>query len=278
MLSPPHTSAFKLVSWLLACACSFGANEPSDFHLDEPSKCAAEALSGGSLVAPELYPFVVAVETDDGTACTAVLVAPDALLLARHCVQPELDSVWIRSVSFCGSLSSCGPFAVRSVRHETADLAVLRVLDVAASPEVPTVPILLDEDFSQFLFLGYGAGSYTIGTEFCSTTPGERLIGGDFAVTWSDDGYFGSTVDGPAVCDGDSGGPALTFMDDRPHVAGLLVQSEASDAGPCTPAGGFQFWLRLARHWGWLRQSVGLCAEWELNGRRLGRCGALPGQ
>jgi Trypsin len=218
-----------------------------------------EAGSDRKREADTFHDFAVFVDVKDGRVCTGSIVAPNWIILARHCLPRNATKIIVRSGVRAENCASgphpCLPIEMTPFRHPTVDLALLRTAAMLPWPKSGFPRIHAGGDISSFDALGYG-GAHVVATG----TPENPLISGaeltraQFRLDWQDPEYFGAFAgtEGLAVCDGDSGGPALAIAE-GPVIAGILTGSDLDPkGGSCTPPGGFQLWVRLKPFAGWI--------------------------
>ncbi|MFZ5892088.1 MAG: trypsin-like serine protease [Myxococcota bacterium] len=253
----------------LACALPLAACS-SDHSPGGSSACSRQSLSGGALAGPNEYEFVLKVDVSGPVACTGVVVADDMILLAAHCLA-DVDltkvSVSLRRGTFgdeCAFVGSdCTPKPARAFVNQEADLAVLEVDAKIAAPSAGFPQILVNGHFASFQFAAFGNGDYYADEYVCATTYGEHLTHAEFRVDWQDDVRFAAFAaqSGPAVCSGDSGGPALLMREESTLVVGLLSESAAAPNSECTPRDGIQRWTRVGANIDWIESMTRTCSR-----------------
>ena len=208
------------------------------------------------------HDFAVLVDVKEGRVCTGSLVAVNWIMLARHCLpQNATKSIVLSGVHAENCASGphpCLPIEVTPFRHPTVDLALLRTAAMLPRPKSGFPRIHAGGDFSRFDALGYGGRFVAAGTPENSSISGAQLTAGQFRVDWQDPEYFGAFAGtaGLAVCDGDSGGPALVTAQPL-AIAGILTGSDLDPkGGSCAPPGGFQLWVRLKPFADWINAII----------------------
>lgn len=232
-----------------------------------PTRQTTVALAGGTIDPDTTAVFALEVTAPEPALCSAVLVAPNLLLTARHCiasaadsevvcgespldrlVEPDavvLDNVlsYLDTAEPSAETPAIARFEVPPDGTDTCgyDLAALVLEDnVATSPLVPRLepPPSIGERYTA---VGYGRSTVTEGSR-----AGVRLRLEDQTV-----GCLGSACAIPAsatefggdagVCLGDSGGPAL---DREGRVFGIASRSvEGCEAPIYTSLPAFAAWL-----------------------------------
>jgi secreted trypsin-like serine protease len=183
---------------------------------------------------------VVALVGPRGLVCSGVLVHPELVLTARHCLGA-------RRVVFGADLAE--PRLVREVLQRTApenrsvDLALFRISAVAVAP-YPVRPDSKDGT-TRLTVVGFGAtdfrNSQSSGRRSyfslesarleCSPTQAQRTgcaPGHEFAL---------SASAGVDTCTGDSGGPVLSGERGAYEVVGITSRSALSSLLPCGDGG-----------------------------------------
>lgn len=260
---------------LVLCGCS--DSDPAD----TASSCAVEQvrqpLARGERVEAG-HPSIVGLSFVDGLDCTGVALSETLLLTARHCLPAGADSARARIVagpdaSACPT-GSCDAVAVQVSSHADLDVMLVR----AARPLEQVAPnawVGLNVKFDTFRFYAFGVGSYHEGNTHCPVGAGQYLLAADFAVERRDDFYLTSFTreKTAAVCDGDSGGPAMVELAGRDVVVGVLSNSTIDAKGePCTPIGGSQTWVSTASLESWILQFDDGCTTVEKSGHLLVGC------
>ncbi|WP_181198119.1 S1 family peptidase [Enhygromyxa salina] len=195
-------------------------------------------IYGGEDIDPGEWPAVVAVRTSK--LCTGTLIAPDLILTAAHCFDPEpvadvriyfgddlatgnevSSSEWGRHPDFCLP-ADCG--------EDLHDFAWVRLpAPVAIEPIIPiTDPLEFDEVMragTQLWFVGYGEDeSAVVGTkrEVLASLTSFNESGREFRAGGG----------GKDTCLGDSGGPALVQLGSGEwRLAGVISRGGACGEG-----------------------------------------------
>jgi hypothetical protein len=187
--------------------------------------------------------------------CTGLSIGSDTLLTAAHCIRSGLRSLSSWHGACRERKESCALDVDSAVTfvHPTLDVALIRLKGAQLDRNRTIAYLDHNHNFSDFEVLGSGVGSYAEDDTGCPSLPGERLIAAAFIKSWEDDDHFGARVtsSGSSVCAGDSGGAAIVSTEDGPRLAGILVQSESSPDGSCTPEGGFQLFVKVDAFKAW---------------------------
>jgi hypothetical protein len=162
--------------------------------------------------------------------CTGVLVRPEVVLTAAHCVAAGTAS----DLSVVLGDSIRAPLvelpAIATATHPELDAAALRVSvpECARTEPIPLAPGTLDDTW-----LGKDAeiaGFGWLGPD--STELGERLFAGEVIVDLEPNHVVvASSSMSSGACVGDSGGPALGLLEDEVVLLGTLDDGDASCMG-----------------------------------------------
>jgi protease YdgD len=166
-------------------------------------------------------------EPYDGAAiCTGILVAPDLVMTAGHCLRPEGEGeIPPGTILFAAGLVNDEPVAERwgveaifsGMEGARGDVALLRL--EAPVSEVESLPLAR--------MLGFDVGGMvTVG--YRRDTPESPEVQQDCALLGNDDGLLGLDCD---MVSGNSGAPALVWRDGAWSVAGVVV-AKMRGAGP----------------------------------------------
>ena len=217
------------------------------------------------------HDFAVLVDVKDGRACTGSVVASNWIMLARHCIPQMATTIIVRSGVRAENCASgpppCSPVEVTAFRHPTVDIALLRTAAMLRQQGSGFPRIHTGLDFSSFNFSGFGSSVAATGSPETALAVRAQRTKAQFRVDWQDPEYFGAFAgsDGLAVCDGDSGGPALVELEDT-EIAGILTGSDLDPrGGSCTPSRGFQLWIRLKPFAEWINAILAADGNVEAN-------------
>jgi hypothetical protein len=231
--------------------------------------------------------------------CSSTLIAPDTVMLAAHCVDPEvlraslgsyrdLQLYWSRQAdlsNFSGMGAPDWPddavsvldtaknpdFEYRTMRMglaENNDIGLAFLSQALTTPNgyLPTV-----DEAAQIVVNNpvaiVGWGQQTDDTTPPRGTYGEKMMGNSFIAELGDaEMQIGATVTDVRKCHGDSGGP--TFMNvttDSPEIMRVIgVTSHSYDTSDCKRKGGVD--TRVDAHLDWINSEMTARCE---NGSRV---------
>ncbi len=245
---------------LASLACSALDSSP-------PRKATTQALAGGSIDPDTTAVFALEVSAPERTLCSAVLVAPNLLLTARHCLAGAADSEVVCGESPLDTLVEPEAVVLDNVlsyldtpqpglqvpaiaRFEVPpgaadvcgnDLAALLLDRAILTP--PLVPRLADPATvgERYTAVGYGRSTLSEGSRAGVRMRLEdqvvRCVGSACAIPSAATEFGGD--DG--VCLGDSGGPAV---DRQGRVLGIASRSaEGCETPVYTSLPAFAAWL-----------------------------------
>lgn len=199
----------------------------------------ARAIVGGGPAEPGLAAETAMIVSTRGATCTGVVLGPNVLLTAAHCVEPAADYAVVVFEAGTPRLIPIDRKAVHpsfdpnsfETRRPTPDLALVRLsetLPASFRPAALTGEVALPPKRTAFTVAGYGVtkdgDGKSAGTLRAVTLPSIGTTGG-IMVRLSDGAAKGG-------CTGDSGGPVLIDG----VVAGIIGWSTA--AGGARGCGG----------------------------------------
>ena len=211
---------------------------------------AAEVI-GGDLTPEGEFPTVGALMYQVGpgqtsAGCTGTLIAPDVVLTAAHCLDPQIIGVAQPSAFSLAHDTNATPTPqvtiARTVSHPQFDLGgagggLAQINDIGlvflaepitavAPTKLPTpdqaTALAIDTDLA---IVGYGQIEETnqlVGVKYDALTSIRELNASELRVS------MGGAD--PQNCHGDSGGPALTALGGEPRVVGVVSRSFQSNA------------------------------------------------
>lgn len=211
-------------------------------------------IFGGDKVEPGEWPAVVGVGTSE--LCTGTLVAPDLVLTAAHCFDPEPAAAV--QIYFGDSLSSANVvFSDEWGRHpdfclpadcgeDLSDFAWVRLPEPVDIE--PTALLTNQAEFDEVMRVGTPLWFVGFGIDEDGTSGVKRDVLASLTGFNESGREFRAGRDGKDTCNGDSGGPALVQLDSGEwRLAGVI-----SRGGTCGEGGIYSVpapelcWLRDA--------------------------------
>ncbi|HEY2512692.1 MAG TPA: trypsin-like serine protease [Polyangiaceae bacterium] len=203
-----------LVRLAAACATGVVPDGSSAIRVDQPAVVIGADDSGRD-------PAVVALTSDDGELCSAVLVAPDVVLTARHCVSLTSNSVTCpaSSAQISGERPAASLRVLVGESLATAWEAARGRLVYAPSTDrlcgADIALVVLDQEIDSIAPLAISTTPVAAGEHVTALGFGRRIDGEPSGTKLLREHVQVRSVSGAefevgeATCQGDSGGPAL---------------------------------------------------------------------
>lgn len=257
---------------LLACAASFflfAACAPQ--NSEELYLKGEQGVMGGERV-PEGHSIAQSIvglyDPEFDSVCTGILIAPELVLTAAHCVKyasTELQVVFHRDLEVAKKDFSLRRRILKAVYHEDyyrenaedrKDIAVVRI---KGRLPVGYVPVTLLQDFSA---IRDGSRVFVAGYGLSKVWPSEEGSGllrfTDLEVS---DSHFNKNEiklnqsSKKGVCSGDSGGPAFIVKDQMIHILGVTSRGDKSK-NPLTPrCKKYSIFTRIDGYQDWIKET-----------------------
>lgn len=234
----------------------------------------AEAVVGGKLARDRngIRRSVVRIESSHGVLCSGVLVAPDVVLTAAHCV---ISDARYRVIATTPNFKP-QDFPVTAIkRHSSfvpgttpqtqpgADLALLRIASSVGGDFVP-LPISVSQGIGQgesLILAGYGSTSYTnTGTARVLRTTSLVSLGPERSqnnVLIIADPKSLALRPGAGACLGDSGGPVFVSTSEGYAIGGITSWSGGPERSRSRSAcGGITAITPVDHYAQWISQTI----------------------
>lgn len=232
-------SKILIATTIFLAACSFKKNEEHRLQLN--SEKFSTQIIGGNVVTNTNYTskFVVGLFAPRFGSCSGVIIAPDLILTAAHCIPPNPKAL---TVIFDTNLNTASQLNMRAVinakvtpywnpntpkNKNKGDLALVRIQGDLPHGYRPA-PLLTNPQFlgnnSLTLIAGFGLSSYnrqasTSGVLRETFTPISQM-------NYSETEVLLSQIDGRGTCSGDSGGPAFILINGIYYVWGITSHGD----------------------------------------------------
>lgn len=233
----------------------------------DPDLTSDEAyVIGGELTTAGEFPGVGALMYDFGgevqQGCTGTLIAPNAVLTAAHCLDPDITPPGVPGFSLALDTTTGNPATVPGLmayKHESFDINVEQMdglshfFDVGvlilSEPITTVAPVKMpraDQSAAitagmDLAIVGYGRTSNTTNDTGVMYDAMTKLV--SFNAT---ELQVGMGAPQPQNCNGDSGGPALSELDGR-RIVGIVSRSfmgvECTMGGVDTRVDAYLTWI-----------------------------------
>jgi MYXO-CTERM domain-containing protein len=273
-----HTIGSRVILAALVAAVPLTASAaPGDPGSSEPPVKVADEVVGGQPVPDGKWPDAAAVlyngtDPTRNQGCTGVLIAPDVVLTAGHCIDESISAVFVNANDLRSNTGQVLPVQ-RAISYSqwwrSYDIGVLLLAQPSTVTPRPIASGCIGDQYAkngaQVAIVGYGATdsqareygfelreAYTaIHDVDCTSTPGcesnvspggELLAGGD----------------GIDSCNGDSGGPLYLLTDRGEYLIGITSRATGDATVPCSDGG---IYVRADAVFDWVRQETGRTIE-----------------
>lgn len=273
-----HTISSRVILAALVAAVPLSASAaPGDLGSTEPPVTITDEVVGGQPVPDGKWPDAAAV-LYDGTdptrnqGCTGVLIAPDVVVTAGHCIDESISAVFVNANDLRSSTGQVLPVE-RAVAYpnwgRTYDVGVLVLAQPSTVAPRPIASGCIRDQYSkngaEVAIVGYGAtdanaSQYgyelreaytTISDVDCSATAGcESSV--------SPGGELFAGGDGIDSCNGDSGGPLYLVTDRGEYLIATTSRAGGNATVPCSQGG---IYVRSDAVLEWIRQETGRAIE-----------------
>jgi secreted trypsin-like serine protease len=232
------------------------------------------AIIGGAPVASGAFTSVVSLQSFGQHGCGGTLIAPDWVLTAGHCVEPEVTgavelvlSNTLQSTAESGERSR----VFRAYRHPDYDpelpfapdndIALLRLLHPSTATPTPLVSsarLSRVRPYTPADVVGWGvtdSEAYEVSPELLSARVAirpQRDCRTTYGISITDNMLCaGLRQGGKDACYGDSGGPLFVSIDGEPRQVGIV-----SAGWECGLPEWYGIYTRISRYESWLNETV----------------------
>ena len=245
------SSATLLLAATVVLAPPSSANAESDGPPEATRAAELDPLVvGGTPVPAGKWRDAALIYFSSGPGCTGVLVAPDVVLTAGHCIggvtQVKLAA---NNINLAGEVISVAREIEYPMSYRTYDLGVLVLSrESTIEPRVIATGCIKDEfvkDGADVAIVGYGATDanaqiYPDDLMEAFTTITDHDCSSDVHGCNDDarpEGELGAGGGGIDSCNGDSGGPLYLLTERGDYLVGITSRGYADSSLPCSQGG-----------------------------------------
>ncbi len=215
-----------------------------------PTAGNGDPVVGGTIVPDGVWPDTAGVQAQGQVFCSGVLIAPDLVLTAGHCIFPDIDSVILDTTNLNSPGEVIGVIDVIEYPNSqfTYDIGLLRLAQPSTVPPrliaSGCVKDLFIADDAPVTIVGWGAID-NFGNEYV-----DDLMEADTVITDHDcsevagcnasvrpDGELGAGGMGIDSCFGDSGGPLYLLTERGEFLVGVTSRGYDDNTLPCSQGG-----------------------------------------